>query len=152
MKGVMMSTQKFIQQIAATEPIGLFAKRYPPIEKIQLDPMRVNTSKDLEVMELLSNVREPILEGKVNGNLEKKFVPIDFSVFQDVGMSTATGPLKVDKHRHPGSMFGLIVKGSLTINGTKLESGDWYVVPPGIEYEMETSEGYQYVFAYVWSC
>jgi hypothetical protein len=134
-------------------PYGnLFQRKYPPIEKIKLDPTRVNTSKDPDVARLATKTREPIREGKVNGTIDKKFVPIDFSTFRDVGYTEPKGSVHVEPHRHPGVMFNLVVDGSVEINGTTLGRFDWYVVPPGVEYSLNSKNGYVTVFGYTWSC
>ncbi len=138
---------------SVTEKVGLFIARYPAIEKIRLDPMKVSTSKDPDIAPFLSKVRKPTLEGNVStGTVEKHFIPLDFTDIQDLGLTTARGPIKVEKHRHPGVMFTVLVSGSLKINGVHLEKGDWYLVPPGAEYELESEHGYETLFGYTWSC
>jgi hypothetical protein len=103
---------------------NLFRRRYPPIKKIRLDPMRVNTSKDHDIAELSAQTRAPELEAKVTGTIEKKFIPIDFSTFRDVGYTVTKAGVKIDPHKHPGVMFGIVVEGSLTINHTTLNKFD----------------------------
>jgi hypothetical protein len=124
-------------------------RRYPPIQKIQLDPMRVNTSKDADIAALSSQTRSPELEGKVTGTIEKKLIPIDFSTFRDVGYTIAKAGVKPAQ---TPLMFGVVVEGTLTINNTTLDKFDWYVVPSGVEYGITSNTWYALIFAYVWSC
>lgn len=130
----------------------LYINRYPPIEKIRFDPMKVSTSKDKDIASLLGQTRPPTLEGEVEGKINKWFLPVDISVFTDTGVTVVVGAIKVEKHRHPGTMFTCLIDGTLTINGTKLGEYDWYLVPPGNEYEIASDTGYRAMFWYIFSC
>jgi hypothetical protein len=143
------TTARIVKEL---EPKSLFVNRYPPVEKIQFDPMRVSTSRDPDIAPLLQRTRKPVLEGSVQGNVDKSFVPSELSEFRDILHNRAGASLKVEKHRHPGTMFTLVVDGSLRINGIELTSGDWYIVPPGNEYEIESLNGYRAVACYNNSC
>ena len=130
----------------------LYINRYPPIEKIRFDPMKVSTSKDKDIVPLLSQTRPPTLEGDVEGNITKWFLPVDISGFTDTGFTVVDGKIKVEKHRHPGTMFTCLIDGTLKINGIELVQYDWYLVPPGNEYEIESDTGYRAAFWYLISC
>jgi hypothetical protein len=137
---------------ASRERQGLFISRYPVIEKIQFDPMRVSTSRDQDIASLTPKIRKPVFEGETRGNIEKWFLPIELSHFSDMGFTVTKGSLRVDPHRHPGTMFTVLIDGRLRINGVELTKGDWYLVPPNNEYGIETVDGYESVFAYNTSC
>jgi hypothetical protein len=131
---------------------GLFINRYPVVEKIQFDPMKVSTSRDTDVAELLSAIRKPVFEAEYEGQIDKFFLPIEASEFRDMGVTEVRGALRVEPHTHPGTMFGVIVDGDLKINGVELGRHDFYLVPPGQPYGIESVNGYRMVFAYNNSC
>lgn len=54
--------------------------------------------------------------------------------------------MTVEPHIHPGTMFNLFLKGSVRINDVELGPGDWYLVPPGQGYQLETQIGYEFQF------
>jgi quercetin dioxygenase-like cupin family protein len=134
------------------EPIGLYINRYPLVEKIQFDPMRVSTSKDPDVAPLLAEIRKPVFEAEFKGEIDKAFLPVELSNFRDMVFTQVKGALRVEPHTHPGTMFGVVVDGRLRINGVELERGDFYLVPPGQAYGIETVDGYNLVAAYNNSC
>lgn len=130
----------------------LFISRYPVVEKIHFDPMRVSTSRDKDVAELMKRVRKPVFEAEFKGKIDKRFLPIEMSHFRDLVITKVDGSLRVEPHTHPGTMFGVVIDGRLRINGTELTKGDFYLVPPGQPYGIESIEGYELVAAYNTSC
>lgn len=137
---------------ASGEAGGLFINRYPVVEKVQFDPMKVSTSKDEDVAKLMARVRKPVFEAEFKGEIEKKFLPVELSNFRDMVFTQIKGPARIEPHAHPGTMFGFVVDGRLRINGIELTKGDFYLVPPGQPYGIETIEGYDLVAAYNNSC
>jgi redox-sensitive bicupin YhaK (pirin superfamily) len=56
---------------------------------------------------------------------------------------------KVPLHVHKGdAVCRYILSGSLFLNGTKYESGEWVIVPKDKPYEIATDEGYRAVLIY----
>ena len=45
-----------------------------------------------------------------------------------------------------------MIAGNLKINGRDVEPGEWFVVPAGTIYEIETSKGYTAMSAYTSNC
>jgi len=131
--------------------------KFPPIEKLTgLPQNKVTTSEDPEIKLLLPQVRKPIMTPNLKdtevSKITKNFVPIAADNFRDMGYTQVEGPIKVPFHRHSGPIFNFITSGSLVINGVALIKGDWYLVPPGVAYELSSTTGYDAFFAYVWSC
>lgn len=134
------------------DPALLYINRYPPVEKIRFDPMKVSTSKDPEIARLLTKIRKPVFEAEYKGQIDKKFLPIELSEFDDLVFTEVKGRVSVEPHAHPGTMFGFVVSGDLEINGTALTKGDFYLVPPGQPYGIESVEGYSLIASYNNSC
>jgi hypothetical protein len=134
------------------EQVGLYINRYPTVEKIQFDPMKVSTSRDPDVAELLPAIRKPVFEANFRGEIEKDFLPVELSNFRDLVFTRVRGAVRVEPHTHPGTMFGVVVDGRLKINGVELARGDFYLVPPGQAYGIESEDGYSLVAAYNNSC
>lgn len=131
---------------------GLFIDRYPVVEKVRFDPMKVSTSRDEDVAKLLGRIRKPVFEASYTGKIEKRFLPVELSNFRDLVLTEVNGAVRVEPHTHPGTMFGVVVDGRLRINGVELTKGDFYLVPPGQAYGIETIEGYELLAAYNNSC
>jgi len=58
----------------------------------------------------------------------------------------------IDAHKHDEDIFRILINGDLKINGRNVEIGEWFVVPKGTNYEIETLGGYKALSAYTSVC
>src|SRR5437868_5775755 len=55
----------------------------------------------------------------------------------------------IPTHSHDEAVFRILISGSLTINGVKVDKpGTWYVVPAFTEYKISTETGYSVLSGY----
>jgi hypothetical protein len=74
--------------------------------------------------------------------VSKWVIPIDMSLFTALIITQVAPKTHVARHSHDGAVFRFIASGSLCLNGVDYGSGDWILVPAGVEYEIDTEEGY----------
>lgn len=85
--------------------------------------------------------------------ISKHVLPIDMSSFSIAVISEVVPGRRVALHKHDDEpQFRYVMSGDLTLNGVEYHSGDWVIVPIGIEYEVSTIAGYTTMAGYGMSC
>ena len=75
---------------------------------------------------------------------------MDYKMFYTVEVPADTA---ISKHSHDEAVFRMLISGSLTLNGKKIDKpGTWYVVPALTEYEIKTDTGYIVISGYTSVC
>lgn len=90
---------------------------------------------------------------KEDGGITKTPIPwplLDYKMFYIVEVPARR---KVAKHSHDESVFRILISGSLTVNGRRIDKpGTWYVVPALTDYEIKTDSGYMVLSGYTSNC
>ena len=75
---------------------------------------------------------------------------LDYKMFYIVDVPAG---VTIPKHSHEESVFRILISGSLTVNGRKIDQpGTWYVVRALTEYEISTETGYRVLSGYTSNC
>lgn len=88
----------------------------------------------------------------IPNRIDKSLMPIDFSVFRLMSVTTVSPGVKVVPHSHNEPVFRYFLKGSVLLNGVRYEAGDWMLIPKDMVYELYTEEGYTALVDYKARC
>jgi hypothetical protein len=136
-----MSKQKQVVQSDVLESLASYIKR---VEKYapELAKKKLIVSTDFDV--------EPFKEDRGIRKTPVVWPLWDYKMFYVVDVPPG---VTVPKHSHNESVFRILISGSLTINGVKIEKpGTWYVVPAFTEYKIKTETGYSVLSDYTSVC
>jgi quercetin dioxygenase-like cupin family protein len=82
----------------------------------------------------------------------KSVIPVDAKSFRILVLTQGEPNTQVASHSHDEAILRYIVQGSLTINGTTYREGEWVLVPAGLNYTVESDEGYFTIAGYGEAC
>jgi quercetin dioxygenase-like cupin family protein len=86
--------------------------------------------------------------GGAPAGVSKQLVPIDMASFTAQVITSVEPRTRVARHAHDGAVLRYGASGSFRLNDVDYSTGDWILVPAGVEYEIETKEGYTVVASY----
>ena len=136
-----MSKKKSNVQTDLLESLASYTKRVEEFAPL-LAKKKLIVSTDFQV--------EPFKEDRGIRKTPLVWPLWDYKMFYTVDVPAG---VTVPKHSHDESVFRILLSGSLTINGVKIEKpGTWYVVPAFTEYEIKTDTGYSVLSAYTSNC
>lgn len=85
--------------------------------------------------------------------IDKFVLPVDVTQFRICVVTTVASGRLIKRHRHVDEpMFRYLISGSFVLNGESYQSGEWVIVPQGMEYEIYSYEGYTTLAGYGMSC
>jgi hypothetical protein len=136
-----MAEKKVASQTTVLETLSSFVERVEGVLP-RLDEKKIFLSTDLKIQAF-----------KEDHGIRKMPVawPLwDYKMFYIVDVPAGES---VPKHSHDEAVFRVLLAGSLTVNGIKIEEpGTWWVVPSYCEYEINTDTGYKVLSAYTSIC
>ena len=65
-----------------------------------------------------------------------KTIPVDVSSFREVHTVEVTANTEINLHAHKHPVFRYITSGTMQLNGTPYNKGDWMLVPGDTEYKI----------------
>lgn len=92
------------------------------------------------------------LQDFTNG-IDKFVLPIKLEQYRIFVVTRVVAGRIIKSHSHDDEpMFRYLVAGSFDLNGIKYNTGEWVIVPIGLNYEIYTEDGYTSIAPYGMSC
>ena len=109
---------------------------------VPLDENEVITSLDSHVEAAKQALKVEVSEGPLEG-VTKWQLPIPKSEYQEVMQRTSFAPnVEIGVHSHPrrgeSAAFRMILKGSIIFRDKEFKAGDWFYIPPEVEYSFKS--------------
>jgi quercetin dioxygenase-like cupin family protein len=84
--------------------------------------------------------------------VHKRVVPVDLRPFRTLVITEVEPGTKVEPHAHDEPILRYVMSGSFILDGETYVAGEWVLVPKGIAYGIETTEGYVTIAGYGVAC
>jgi hypothetical protein len=117
------------------------------------DFANASNTKTIIDSDTFRNGRWKELTKQANFPTINKFVfPVDMSHVNLIVLTEVPAGVNTRSHNHNEPIFRYVTNGSFILNGKTYKEGDWVYVPAGVDYQIQSPNGYATIAGYGMAC